>query len=114
MLPAQTSWNDALTSARHAITSGRKQFASAAHSLADNIGGLQQGDPQAPERIAEEIVEINEARQTVRAGVALVRADREIGDEILSMVRRNDDARRDRDMRPDPEPGRRRGIDLLV
>jgi hypothetical protein len=113
--PPIPSWNDALTSARRAISSGQRELREAARSIADGVRDLRQGDPEAPQRIAADVVELSQAAQTIKASVAVVRADREIGEEILDMVRHDSAAQDARDTRP--RPGRqplRRGIDILA
>lgn len=115
MLPETASWNDALTSARRAIASGQREFRAAAQGILEGVRDLRQGDAAAPQRIVEDIVDLQHARLTVKAGAALVRADREIGDEILNMVRHDDAGRAARDTRPDPRRARPRPrVDLLI
>lgn len=105
-----------MSSARKAIAAGQQQFRQAAAGIAQGVADLRAGDPAAAQRIVEDIVELRHARLAIRAGVAVVRADREIGDEILNMVRHDRNARRARDTRPDPRYAapRRRGIDLIA
>lgn len=115
MQPPPAAWNDALTSARRAIAGGQARFREAAHSLSHSLLDLQRGDESAPQRIVNDVVELSKARQTIKAGVAVIRADREIGDEIINMVRHDRDARNARDTRPDPRYGAgRRKLDIFV
>jgi hypothetical protein len=112
-LPAM-SWTNALSAAHRALLSGQKQFREAVLSIAEGMQDLRQGDSAAPQRIMEDVVELGNSVRTIKAGAAVVRADYEVGNEILNMVRHDDSARTARDTRPRPGSRARPRIDLYA
>jgi hypothetical protein len=108
------AWSDTLNSARMAITNGRAKFEQAARNIAQGADDCRLGDSGPGQPLVDDLLDLSRAAFQIKAGVALVRADRETGDEILSMVRHDRNARAARDTRPDHRFRLHRELDLLV